>query len=145
MRGSAGWDPPRGRPAYTAAHPDRRSWLCSRCASEDSLAIRCTEATQHWSAAPGSRPESGGQPPEIRSCLSVAYQPPLCAQELKNPGAPPILRLKRVDLSSSVPCVGPRSRGQMRCCEADELPRGDDFGFLPEPRKMLLITGNEVV
>ena len=40
---------------------------------------------------------------------------------------------------------GACSRRQMRCCEADELPRCDDFGLLPELRKMLLIAGNEVV
>jgi hypothetical protein len=40
---------------------------------------------------------------------------------------------------------GAWSRRQMRCCEADELPGGDDFGLLPELRKMLLIAGNEVV
>jgi hypothetical protein len=33
----------------------------------------------------------------------------------------------------------------MRCCEADELPRCDDFGLLPELRKMLPIAGNEVI
>jgi hypothetical protein len=40
---------------------------------------------------------------------------------------------------------GACSRRQMRCCEADELPRCDDFGLLPELRKMLPIAGNEVV
>jgi hypothetical protein len=48
---------------------------------------------------------------------------------------------RRSYIASRKPC----SRGQMRCCEADELPRGDDFGLLPELRKMLLIAGNEVV